>query len=539
MVWQFLTRVKVQMKRYTLSPLFLLQILLLLPLSLLAQPDETYGIGEREILGGGVNTASAELVPRLNDDGTRLYFVRKEAPTNVGGVADQDDIYYSDLGADGTWGEAVNIGPPLNTPGSDVLFWISEDEKTALLYHGKKINGVERGLSIARKTRGTWGEPKAISIKGVSSLGNWYYASISPDRQYLMLAYSPDPKQEFNLDLFFARPLSDDLTSWDTPVPINGLNSPFIEASPWLSKDGRTLYFISDRPDGLGLADVFASHRPAEEWIWWSPPESIGYSINSPSFEADVSLSNDERWIFTSKSASLEPQSVGRTDIYRHTMPEKMGSMFVSPLRGRLVDDETGDPIEGTVKISIQRQGVEVGTLTTDSDGWFNTIVMPGHLMTFAGRADGYAEGGSTFDGRFLNAGEQAKDVFIRMKRGGEIISTTTTASRPETTTVLFATGGAALSAGAERTIRRFVSAWKRSGEGRVQVHGYTDSVGTETDNIELSLERATAVAALLKRLGVPSSVITTEGHGERDPSGDNGTSAGRRENRRVDLRVE
>ncbi len=525
------------MKKYTLAPLFLLG--LLLPLSLSAQPDESYGISQREILGTGVNTVYAELVPRLNDAGTRLYFVRKEAPTNVGGITDQDDIYYSDLGADGTWGEAVNIGPPLNTPGSDVLFWISEDEKTALLYHGKKINGVERGLSIARKRGEKWGEPQAISIKGLSSLGNWYYASISPDRQYLLLAYAPDPKQEFNLELFYARPLSDDFTSWDTPVPINGLNSPFIEGSPWLSKDGRSLYFISDRPEGLGLADVFVSHRPTDGWIWWSPPESIGYTLNSPSFESDVSLSNDERWIFTSRAAGLEPQSIGRSDIYRHRMPDTLGSLMAAPLEGQLVDSETGEGVAGEITMSMQRKGVELGTLKTDRDGRFTTIIMPGLIMKLTAEAEGYQTGGSTFDARFLNPGTESGDVIIRMTRGEKDETVVTTTSRPKETAILFATGGTTLSRGAEQTIRRFVSAWKKSGEGRVQVDGYTDSVGTETNNLALSRARASAVAAFLKRLGVPSSMIVVEGHGEQNPSGDNGTSAGRRQNRRVDLRVE
>ena len=511
-------------------------VALLFPALLTAQPDETYGIGERELVTGGVSSAAAELVPRLNHDGTRLYFVRKEAATNVGGVDDQDDIYYSDLQEDGTWGEAVNIGAPLNTPGSDVLFWISEDEKSALLYHGRKVNGRERGLSIARKVGNTWGEPERVSIEGVASLGNWYYASISPDRKYLLLAYAPDPQKEFNLDLFYAPALSDDLTRWGKPEPILAINSPFIEASPWLSRDGRTLYFISDRPDGLGLADVFISQRPSDSWTWWSPPESIGYTINSPSFESDVSLSSDERWIFTSRAAGLEPQSIGRTDIYRHTMPERMESMFASPLDGILVDKKTGEGIRGSITISIQRQGVAVGTVASDNEGRFSTIVLGGHIMTFSGSAPGYSPGGSTFDGRFLDPGQRAKTVRIELERGeGTVVAS---GKDPEQTILRFATGSAALSGASRRALRTFATLWNGSDRGTIRVDGYTDSVGTTADNLQLSRERATSVARFMEGLGIPLSKILTEGHGEADPRGDNGTAAGRSANRRVEIEV-
>lgn len=502
---------------------------------LMAQGDETLGIGEREILGPGVNSKQAELMPRINGDGTRLYFIRKNAPGNLGGVEDQDDIYLSEMGPDGAWGEAVNIGEPLNTTGSDVLFWISPDEKTAILYHGRMVNGKERGLSIARKRGNRWEEPKALNIKGLKTVGNWYSASLSADQQFLLISYAPNPEREFNLDIFYATRLSNDLTSWSRPQPIKMINSPFIEASPWLAADGRTLFYISDRPESSGLADVFVSRRPTDSWDWWSPPEPLGYTVNTSSFEADVSLSADEKWLYTSRVANLEKTTYGRSDIFRNPMPEVLGSQIISTIKGRLTDEKTGAGISGTVTLSIQRQGVTIGEIPTDSDGHFSMMLLPGHLLTLAARAPGYDDAGTLFDGRFLDPWSEKPEVVIAMKRkSGEAV-----AERPDPIKVLFPTGGTTLSRSSTASIRRFAKNLQASGGGIVYVEGYTDSVGTSADNQALADRRAAAVASVLRSAGVAAGKIVARGLGEANPIGDNGTASGRRANRRVELRAE
>ena len=516
-------------------PTITLLLLFVMSGVLTAQGDETLGIGEREILGPGVNSKQAELMPRINSDGTRIYFIRKNAPGNLGGVEDQDDIYYSDMGADGTWQEAVNIGEPLNTTGSDVLFWISPDEKTALLYHGRRVNGKERGLSIARKKGNKWEEPEALKIKGLKTVGNWYAASLSSDLQYLLISYAPNPEREFNLDLFYATRVSDDLTSWSRPQPITMVNSPFIESSPWLAADGRTLFYISDRPESNGLADVFVTRRPTDSWDWWSPPEPLGYTVNTSSFEADVSLSADEKWLYTSRVANLEKTTYGRSDIYRNPMPEVLGSQIISIIKGKLTDEVSGAGVRGKVTLSMQRQGVTIGEISTDPNGQFSMMLLPGHLLTLAVKAPGYEDAGSLFDGRFLDPWSEKPEVVIAMKRkSGEAIP-----KRPDPITLLFPTGGTTLSRSSIGSIRRFAEKLQASGGGIVYLDGYTDSVGTTADNLTLAEKRADAVASVLRKSGIAAGKIVARGLGEANPTGDNGTAAGRRANRRVELRAE
>jgi len=69
-------------------------------------------------------------------------------------------------------------------------------------------------------------------------------------------------------------------------------------------------------------------------------------------------------------------------------------------------------------------------------------------------------------------------------------------------------------------------------------VEGHTDSVGGDEYNMRLSENRAGAVRDFLVAQGVPAASVTSQGFGKTMPVADNGTAAGRRQNRRVELVV-
>ena len=72
----------------------------------------------------------------------------------------------------------------------------------------------------------------------------------------------------------------------------------------------------------------------------------------------------------------------------------------------------------------------------------------------------------------------------------------------------------------------------------KVQVEGYTDSVGSDEYNQKLSENRAGAVRDFLTSNGVPTGNVTSAGFGKNNPVADNSTTAGRTQNRRVNLVV-
>jgi OOP family OmpA-OmpF porin len=72
----------------------------------------------------------------------------------------------------------------------------------------------------------------------------------------------------------------------------------------------------------------------------------------------------------------------------------------------------------------------------------------------------------------------------------------------------------------------------------RVELQGYTDSVGSVPYNLRLSQARADAVRDYLVAHGAPAGNLTTRGYGKTRPVADNGSAQGRAQNRRVVMAV-
>lgn len=76
----------------------------------------------------------------------------------------------------------------------------------------------------------------------------------------------------------------------------------------------------------------------------------------------------------------------------------------------------------------------------------------------------------------------------------------------------------------------------KENPEITVQVRGYTDSIGSEGYNLQLSVRRAETVKNYLVSKGIAASRLQVKGFGEADPVASNDTADGRAQNRRVEL---
>lgn len=101
---------------------------------------------------------------------------------------------------------------------------------------------------------------------------------------------------------------------------------------------------------------------------------------------------------------------------------------------------------------------------------------------------------------------------------------------------IFFDTGKSALKPGAKSTLTRIAAQLKGNENLKIAVEGHTDSVGSAEKNAELSEKRAEAVRDFLVSAGVPGDRITAAGKGEADPVATNKTTAGRQQNRRVEL---
>ena len=101
---------------------------------------------------------------------------------------------------------------------------------------------------------------------------------------------------------------------------------------------------------------------------------------------------------------------------------------------------------------------------------------------------------------------------------------------------VLFDTGKAQLNPGAARKLDQLAQFLADHPERRVQIDGFTDSVGTESYNQSLSQQRADAVKSALVTRGIDPTRIESQGYGKGFPVADNADSGGRQLNRRVEV---
>jgi outer membrane protein OmpA-like peptidoglycan-associated protein len=101
---------------------------------------------------------------------------------------------------------------------------------------------------------------------------------------------------------------------------------------------------------------------------------------------------------------------------------------------------------------------------------------------------------------------------------------------------VLFDTSKATLKPGAESVMDRVATFMEKNPDTKVVIEGHTDSRGSDEYNQELSRRRAEAVADALASRGIDRGRVAAVGKGEGLPVASNDTTAGRQQNRRVEI---
>lgn len=103
---------------------------------------------------------------------------------------------------------------------------------------------------------------------------------------------------------------------------------------------------------------------------------------------------------------------------------------------------------------------------------------------------------------------------------------------------ILFKTGSPSVQTDARDNVQKISDILKKYPENRITIVGHTDSTGSDSTNQELSEKRAAAVKSIMVSRGVPSEHVNVVGAGETTPVGDNKTTEGRAQNRRVELQI-
>jgi outer membrane protein OmpA-like peptidoglycan-associated protein len=101
---------------------------------------------------------------------------------------------------------------------------------------------------------------------------------------------------------------------------------------------------------------------------------------------------------------------------------------------------------------------------------------------------------------------------------------------------VLFDTGKADLNSGAGRKLDQLAQFLTDHPDRRVQIDGFTDSVGTDSYNLDLSQRRADAVKSALLARNIEPARVSTQGYAKAFPVATNAEAGGRQLNRRVEV---
>jgi len=92
------------------------------------------------------------------------------------------------------------------------------------------------------------------------------------------------------------------------------------------------------------------------------------------------------------------------------------------------------------------------------------------------------------------------------------------------------------LTADGQKVVDEAVANYKRTGSARVKIDGYTDLVGTQAYNLDLSRKRTETVQTALIKGGVPASAIVAAWHGKENPAVPTADGVREARNRRVEI---
>jgi hypothetical protein len=212
-------------------------------------------------LGLTVNTAADEGNAAFSRDEHFMFFQSKR-PGGFGGI----DLWVSrreHTGDDFDWQPAVNLGPGVNSAADDngPTYFENEEDGAPQLYFGSSRAG---GVGLAdiylseQLTDGSFGP--ATLVTELSSVANENDPSIRHNG--LEIFFQSNRTGSIGMGDIWLATRESTLDPWSTPMNLGGpINTLFAEQNAYLSSDSKTLFFVSDRPGGVGGLDIYVTTR--------------------------------------------------------------------------------------------------------------------------------------------------------------------------------------------------------------------------------------------------------------------------------------
>lgn len=479
-------------------------------------------------LGPNVNSEHSEYFPSISADNTFMVFTRNvleeaEQPNGEKVMKLNEDFFITQF-IDNNWTPAVNMGKPVNTKLNEGAQNISADGKWLFYTLCNSPDGFGScDIYYSIKIGDEWTYPENAG-RNINS-GSWdSQPSVSADGKYLFFA-SNRPGGLGGADIYVSTMGEDGY--WQKPENAGTkINTPEDDKSPFIHPDGRTLYFSSSGLPGMGGSDLYLIRKnPDGEW---DTPMNLGYPINTAGDETTLSLSADGN---TAYYASNREDALGILDLYSFAVPEVIKPEPVTYVKAIVKDARTQKPLKAEVQLVSLQTNTEILTSFSDEKtGEFLVCLPIGADYGLYTQKKGYLYHSENFSLENVKPNEPFNlEIFLLPVSAGEIITLKN---------IFFETGSAEILPESESELAKTIDLLRTNTSITIRINGHTDNVGTEQANLELSIARALAVKNYLSNAGIPENRLSYAGFGESKPVDTNDTDAGRANNRRTELEI-
>jgi OOP family OmpA-OmpF porin len=471
--------------------------------------------------------------------------------------------------------EVINAGPLQYFP------VLTADEETIIFTtRAGNAPGFDEDIYVSRKNdKGQWTIPRPIS-RYINTTNNEGTCSISADGKIMIFTSCQGRESLGSCDLYITYHYGEE---WTVPENLGKqVNSPYWESQPSLSADGRKLFFVSDRPGGLGKKDIWLSYL--NEKGEWQPAVNMGMQINTPEDELSPFIHvNGQTLYFASKGYPgfggydlyfsnyikgkwSEPKNLGYpvntaddqvslfvtangneayysqdtytsegypiSLIYRFDIPEEIRvsrkSLYV---KGRIYDSETMKPLSASVVLmDLNLDSLSEKVLSDSLFGEYIMVLTEGAEYALYVDKPGYL-----FDSRYFNLfnEDSLKPVIMNFP-----LSRIKVGSNTVLNNVFFEFDKYDLQEKSITELTRVVDFLKSNPGIRIKISGHTDDQGTAVYNKQLSLLRARSVYNYLVSNNIAANKIEYTGYGQEKPAFPNDSDINRSKNRRIEFEI-
>ncbi|BAV94855.1 OmpA domain protein [Ichthyobacterium seriolicida] len=464
-----------------------------------------------------INTQHSEYHPVISIDNKQLIYTIAKKKNGIF----QEDFYMSKK-IDDKWQVGVPLSKNLNTLNNEGAHCISADGKYLFFTGCNKIDGYGScDLYLSVKTKGGWSKPSNLGM--VINTKYWEgHPSISSDGKTLYFS-SSRPGGQGQRDIWSS---VFDGNSWAEPKNIKELNSSGDETAPFIHIDDQTLYFSSDGWVGMGRSDFFMSKKDDDNVF--KTPKNLGFSINSPYDEYSLVIGNDG--VTGYLSSDFLSNNKGEMDIYEFTLPQEYTAKKMGYLKGTISSENMHTLEDVQISISNLDDNNPVNNISfAEDDGNYLAILPSDKRYGLQVMAKDHLIHSETFDFMLDTIVEVEKNIELKLLEKGNSILLNN---------IYFDTNKWDLKESSITELNKATHFLNINPEIKVEIIGHTDSVGNDRDNLLLSERRAESVYLELIKKGIDKVRLTHKGFGAQKPISDNQTERGRKQNRRIELKI-